>query len=134
MLLLDQMSGGRVVGRNVFSTTFLLFPLTYAHAFSLPSSSPEGHRSTPVLFPPPFVLTRKKVFGTVFCLPRNYRSTIQDKVHGYGNARCTFFNCLTSSIVELMTSPNSVLCYAHVRNFWIEISCVSKFEELKLLS
>lgn len=109
MLLLDQMSGGHVVGRNVFSTTFLLFPLTYAHAFSLPSPLPKD---IAVLFPSlPRFNTKESVWNRI--LPAcNYRSTIQDKVQRVW--KCTF-NCLTSSIVELMTPPdNSVLCYACV--------------------
>lgn len=109
MLLLDQMSGGHVVGRNVFSTTFLLLPLTYAHAFSLPSPLPKD---IPVLFPSlPRFNTKESVWNRI--LPAcNYRSTIQDKVQRVW--KCTF-NCLTSSIVKLMTPPdNSVLCYACV--------------------
>lgn len=109
MLLLDQMSGGHVVGRNVFSTTFLLLPLTYAHAFSLPSPLPKD---IAVLFPSlPHFNTKESVWNRI--LPAcNYRFTIQDKVQRVW--KCTF-NCLTSSIVELMTPPdNSVLCYACV--------------------
>lgn len=109
MLLLDQMSGGHVVGRNVFSTTFLLLPLTYAHAFSLPSPLPKD---IAVLFPSlPRFNTKESVWNRI--LPAcNYRSTIQDKVQRVW--KCTF-NCLTSSIVELMTPPdNSVFCYACV--------------------
>lgn len=118
MLLLDQMSGGHVVGRNVFSTTFLLLPLTYAHAFSLPSPLPKD---IAVLFPSlPRFNTKESVWNRI--LPAcNYRSTIQDKVQRVW--KCTF-NCLTSSIVELMTPPECSLL--RVCNFRIEIGCISK--------
>lgn len=101
MLLLDQMSGGHVVGRNVFSTEK---PFSYdACARAFPPSSRDSSPPPPLLFN-----TRRKCLEPYFCLGLgNYRSTIEDKVHGYGNAvaRCTF-NCLTSFIVvDLITSP-----------------------------
>lgn len=112
MLLLDQMSGGHVVGRNVFSTTFLLLPLTYAHAFSLPSSSPEGHRC-PLPSLPRFN-TKESVWNRI--LPAcNYRSTIQDKVQRVW--KCTLhvqlFNELHCWINDLSRQQCS-LCYACV--------------------
>lgn len=122
MLLLDQMSGGHVVGRNVFSTTFLLLPLTYAHAFSLPSPLPKD---IAVLFPSlPRFNTKESVWNRI--LPAcNYRSTIQDKVQRVW--KCTLHVQLFNELHCWINDPSRQQCsLLRVCNFRIEIGCISK--------
>ena len=106
MLLLDQMSGGHVVGRNVFSTTFLLFPLTYAHAFSLPPLLKDIARFLSSSLPYPF-LRKKKVFGIVLIINSRFRIKCKE----YGNALFNELHCWINDLCQ-------------------QCSLISKFEEL----